>query len=152
MDRVRAEATSLMASNPDAVIATGGRVIPILMQLSRSIPIVVASASDPVGVGWVESLARPGGNITGITNMAAILTGKRLQLLKETIPTVSRIAVLPDPQAPGSVPQWQASQLLARELGLELYSMEIEKSQNHRARCRRNTSAKRYLAVPFPKR
>jgi len=81
---------------------------------------------DGSDYGWTGG--KPGaawGNITGITNMAAILTGKRLQLLKETIPTVSRIAVLWDPQAPGSVPQWEETQLLARELGLQPYSMEV---------------------------
>jgi putative tryptophan/tyrosine transport system substrate-binding protein len=69
MSRVWADAASLMASNPDVVVATGGRVVPILMQLSRSIPIVVPGVSDPVGVGWVQSLARPGGNVTGFTNL-----------------------------------------------------------------------------------
>jgi putative ABC transport system substrate-binding protein len=73
--------------------------------------------TDPVTAGLVESLPRPGGNTTGITNMAAILTGKRLELLKENIPKFSRVAVLWDPQAPGSTPQWKESQLPAQELG-----------------------------------
>jgi len=67
MDVIRANSTSLMASNPDVVLATGGRVVPILMQLSRSIPIVLPGLSDPVAVGWVTSLALPGGNITDFT-------------------------------------------------------------------------------------
>ena len=62
MDLVRANAASLVASNPDVVVATGGRVIPLLMQFSRTIPIVIPGVSDPVGVGYVQSLARPGGN------------------------------------------------------------------------------------------
>ena len=81
--------------------------------------------TDPVVAGLVESLSRPGGNTTGITNIAAVLTGKRLELLKATLPGLSRVAVLWDPQAPGSVPQWQESQLRARELGLQLHSMEV---------------------------
>jgi len=81
--------------------------------------------TDPVTAGLVETLPRPGGNSTGITNMAATLAGKRMELLKEIIPEASRLAVLWDPQAPGSVPQWQESQLPAHELGLELYSMEV---------------------------
>ena len=89
--------------------------------------------TDPVTAGLVESLARPGGNTTGITNMAAILTSKRLELLKETIPVVSRVAVLWDPQAPGSVPQWQESQLPARELGLQLYSMAVSSVDQYEA-------------------
>jgi putative ABC transport system substrate-binding protein len=103
MDRVRAEATSLMASNPDAVIATGGRVIPILMQLSRSIPIVVASASDPVGVGWVKSLARPGGNVTGFTFLELSMFGKMLETLKQIAPAAVRVAFMYNPDNPNTV-------------------------------------------------
>jgi putative ABC transport system substrate-binding protein len=103
MDRVRAEAASLMASNPDAVIAIGGRVIPILMQLSRSTPIVVAGASDPVGVGWVESLARPGGNVTGFTFLELSMFGKMLETLKQIAPAVVRVAFIYNPDNPNTV-------------------------------------------------
>ena len=89
--------------------------------------------TDPIAAGLVESLARPGGNSTGITNIAAILTGKRLEFLKETIPKVSRVAVLWDPQAPGSIPQWKESQLPARELSLQLYSMEVSSVDKYEA-------------------
>jgi len=81
MSRVWADAASLMASNPDVVVATGARVVPVLMQLSRSIPIVVPGVSDPVGVGWVQSLARPGGNVTGFTNLELSIFGKMLETL-----------------------------------------------------------------------
>ena len=64
MDLVRTEATTLMESNPDVVVANGGRVIPVLMQLSHSIPIVLPGGSDPVGVGYAETLAHPGRNVT----------------------------------------------------------------------------------------
>jgi putative ABC transport system substrate-binding protein len=70
---------------------------------------------------------------TGITNIAAILTGKRLELLKETIPALSRVAVLWDPNASGSVPQWQESHLRVRELGLQLYSVEVSSVDNYEA-------------------
>jgi putative ABC transport system substrate-binding protein len=103
MDRVRAEAASLMASNPDAVIATGGRVIPILMQLSRSIPIVVPTASDPVGVGWIESLARPGGNVTGFAFLELSMFGKMLETLKQVAPSTVRVAFLYNPDNPNTV-------------------------------------------------
>jgi putative ABC transport system substrate-binding protein len=81
--------------------------------------------TDPIAAGLVNSLAKPGGNATGITNIAAVLTGKRLELLKEAVPKLSRVAVLWDPKAPGSAPQWEESQLPARELGLQLHSMEV---------------------------
>jgi putative ABC transport system substrate-binding protein len=94
-------------------------------KVAGSTPLVFMGVTDPVAAGLVESLARPGGNTTGITNMAAVLTGKRLEFLKAIVPNVSRLAVLWDPQAPGSIPQWKESQAPARELGLQLYSMEV---------------------------
>ena len=81
--------------------------------------------SDPVESALVDSLARPGGNITGITSIDSVLAGKRLELLKETIPNLSRVAVLWNPQDRCSTQQWNESQLSARELGLQLNSMEV---------------------------
>jgi putative tryptophan/tyrosine transport system substrate-binding protein len=92
---------------------------------TRTIPIVFLGGGDPVIDGLVDSLARPGTNITGVTNIAPVLVGKRLELLKEVIPKLSRVAVLWDPRGPSSVQQWKESQLPARELGLQLRSMEI---------------------------
>jgi putative tryptophan/tyrosine transport system substrate-binding protein len=79
MDLVRANAASLLASNPDVVVATGGRVIPVLLQISHTIPIVAPGASDPVGVGWVTSLARPGGDLTGFTSFELSFLTKTLE-------------------------------------------------------------------------
>jgi putative tryptophan/tyrosine transport system substrate-binding protein len=81
--------------------------------------------SDPVAAGLIDSLARPGGNITGFTNIAAVLAGKRLELLKETVPKLSRVAVMWNPQDPGSTLNWKESQLPGRELGLQLHSVEV---------------------------
>ena len=89
-----------------------------------TIPIVFIGVSDPVTAKFVDSLARPGGNLTGFTNIAPVLSGKRLELLKETVPKLSRVAVLWDPQSPGSVPQWKETELAATELRLQLYSMK----------------------------
>ena len=86
---------------------------------------------DPVASGLVDSLARPGGNITGFTNISAVLAGKRLELLKETISKLSRVAVLWDPRNPGSLLQWKESQLPARELGLQLHSMEVSSADKY---------------------
>src|SRR4029078_6813675 len=82
-------------------------------------------AADPVTAGVVDSLARPRGNITGVTNVAAGLGGKRLELLKETVPKLTRVALLWDPQNSGSAEAWKESQLPAQELGLQLHSMEV---------------------------
>ena len=98
---------------------------------SKTIPLVFMGVTDPITAGLVESLAQPGGNSTGITNMAAILSGKRLELLKETVPKLSRVAVLWDPQAPGSAPPWKDSQLPARELGLQLHSMQVSSADKY---------------------
>ncbi len=81
--------------------------------------------ADPVASGLVDSLARPGGNITGFTPIQAELTGKRLELLKETVSKLSRVALLWNPQETSGAQQWKESQLPARGLGLELYSMEV---------------------------
>jgi len=97
MDRVWAEAASLIASNPDVILASGGRVIPVLVQLSRSIPIVIPGASDPLGVGWATSLARPGGNITGFTSFEVSIFGKTLALLKQIAPAITHVAFIYNP-------------------------------------------------------
>ena len=99
--------------------------------VSTTIPHVFMGVTDPVTAGLVDSLARPGGNSTGITNMAAILSGKRLELLKEIIPKLSRVAVLWDPQSPGSAPQWEDSHVPARQLGLQLHSMQVSSADKY---------------------
>jgi putative ABC transport system substrate-binding protein len=82
-------------------------------------------AGNAVGVGLVDSLARPGGNITGISDRTHDLSGKRLELLKETVPKLSRVAVLWNPDGPGSTLGWKESQFASRELGLQLHSMAV---------------------------
>jgi ABC-type uncharacterized transport system substrate-binding protein len=124
-ERLPELAAELVRQKPDVLVAVTTNAALAAKKATTTIPIVFMGVTDPVTAGLVESLPRPGGNTTGVTNMAAILTGKRLELLKETIPKVSRVAVLWDPQAPGSTPQWKESQLPARELGLQLYSMEV---------------------------
>jgi putative tryptophan/tyrosine transport system substrate-binding protein len=103
MDRVRAEAAGLVASNPDVIVTTGGRIVPVFMQLTRSIPMVLPSASDPVGVGWAQSLARPGGNITGFTSFELSMLGKSLEILKQIAPAIVRVALIYNPDNPNSV-------------------------------------------------
>ena len=92
---------------------------------TRTIPIIFVDVNDPVAAGLVGSLARPGGNLTGFSSIEAVVAGKRLELLKETVPKISRVAVLWNPHDPSSAQQWKESQLAARELGLQLHSMEV---------------------------
>src|SRR5262245_42278240 len=126
-------AAELVEQKLDVLVAVTTNAAQAAKKATTTIPIVFMGVTDPVTTGLVDSLAQPGGNVTGITNMAAILTSKRLELFKETLPQVSRVAVLWDPQAPGSVPQWQASQEPAQELGLQLYSMEVSKVEQYEA-------------------
>src|SRR4030095_5143312 len=93
-------------------------------------PIVMTNAGDPVDQGFVASLARPGGNITGLSSLTHDLAGKRLELLKETLPKLSRVAVMWHPDAIGSTLNWKETQLAARELGLRLQSLEVRSRED----------------------
>jgi putative tryptophan/tyrosine transport system substrate-binding protein len=97
MDLVRANATNLVELKPDAIVAVGARVIPVLMQLTRTVPIIIPGASDAVGLGYIESLARPGANITGFANMEPSIIGKILETLKQVAPAMSRVAMIYNP-------------------------------------------------------
>jgi putative ABC transport system substrate-binding protein len=108
---------------------------------TRTIPIVFYFVGDPVAAGLVDSLPRPGGNITGFTIIATVLAGKRLEILKETIPKLSRVALLWNPQDPSSAQQWKESQLPARELGLQLYSMEVSSADKYEGAFKEATKA-----------
>ena len=92
---------------------------------TRTIPIVMAAGGDPVAIGLVESLARPGGNVTGLSQMISELGGARLALIKEMVPALSAVAVLWNPQSASSTLYWKEIQLPARQLGLQLHSLEI---------------------------
>src|SRR2546430_11757392 len=100
MDLVRADAANLVALNPDAIVIVGDRVIPILTKLTRSIPIVVALTSDPMASGAVESLARPGRNVTGFSNIELSIFGKMLETLKRIAPGVTRVGMMRNPDNP----------------------------------------------------
>jgi ABC transporter substrate binding protein len=94
MDLVRADAANLVALNPDVIVIVGDRVIPILTKLTRSTPIVVALTSDPIASGAVESLARPGRNVTGFSLIEFSIFGKMLETLKRLAPGISRVGMM----------------------------------------------------------
>jgi putative ABC transport system substrate-binding protein len=119
MDRVRAEAASLVASNPDIIVTTGGRVVPVFMRLTRTIPMVLPSESDPVGVGHAQSLARPGGNLTGFTAFELSILGKSLEILKQIAPAVVRVALIYNPDNPNSVHYRRISEGVSARLAIE---------------------------------
>src|SRR5262249_5284418 len=94
MDLVSADAANLVALNPEVIVVVGDRVIPILTKLTRSIPIVVALTSDPIASGAVESLARPGRNVTGFSLIEFSIFGKMLETLKRLAPGISRVGMM----------------------------------------------------------
>ena len=125
LDRFPALADELVRVKVDVLLTPGTPGALALKNATKTIPIVFTDVTDPVAAGLVASLARPGGNITGFSSIEAVLAGKRLELLKEAFPKISRVAVLWNPHDPSSAQQWKESQLAARELGLQLHSMEV---------------------------
>ena len=119
--RVRREAEELLALEPDVILSGGGSpFVGALQQATRSVPVVFVGVVDPVGAGFVASLARPGGNITGFTPFEYGISAKWLELLKQVDPRVSRVAVLRDAANPAGIGLWAAMQGVAPALGLEL--------------------------------
>jgi putative ABC transport system substrate-binding protein len=128
LDRAAERVSELARLNIDIIVIAGGEAwIRAAQNATRTIPIVMTgTGSDPVEEGLVKSLARPGGNVTGITNITKELGGKRLELLKETIPKLAHVAVLYNPAAPGSVREVKEDlPVAARTLGLTVRSWEI---------------------------
>ena len=123
-------AEELVRLNVDAIVTGGGgATAEAARQATKTIPIVVAASADPVGLGLVASLARPGGNITGTSLMAPELGSKRLELLKETVPKISRVAVLWHPRGAGRL-EWQQTEAAARRLGVTLQSYEVRNADD----------------------
>jgi len=125
VDRERKYAAELVALVPDIILAGGSLSVAAVQQASRSVPIVFASVSDPVGAGFVDSLARPGGNVTGFMAFEWNLSGKWLELLKEVAPGVKRAAVLRDAANPGGLAQFSAIQIVAPSLAVEVRPVNV---------------------------
>jgi putative ABC transport system substrate-binding protein len=122
---IRRYAAGLVALTPDVIFAAGASTVGPLLQATRAIPIVFATVADPIGAGFVESLARPGGNITGFAFFDYGVSAKWLELLKEIAPTVTRVAVLRDPAIPTGVGQFGIIQAAATSLGVETTPVNI---------------------------
>jgi putative ABC transport system substrate-binding protein len=131
LDRLPALADELVRLKVDALLTPAVSAALAAKNATRTIPIVFLNVSDPVRLGLIESIARPGNNITGMTDPGPELIGKRLEVLKEAIPKLSRVAVLWNPQDPVSARQWKESQLPARSLGLQLDSLEVSSSDRY---------------------
>jgi putative ABC transport system substrate-binding protein len=115
----------LVALAPDVILASGSAAAAPLLQATRSVPIVFAHVPDPVGAGLVNSLARPGGNVTGFTSFEFGLGGRWLELLKQIAPGVMRAAVIRDPAITAGMGQWGAIHAVAPSVGLEVIPMNV---------------------------
>jgi putative tryptophan/tyrosine transport system substrate-binding protein len=118
--RMLTDARNLVALAPDLILASGGVTMQALLQATRTVPIVFLQVLDPVGAGYVESLARPGGNVTGFTNFEYGMSGKWLELVKQIVPDITRAAVLRDPGATSGTAQFAAIQAVAPFLKVDL--------------------------------
>ena len=124
-DRLAEFAADLVRLKVDLIVGGGTQAIIAVKNATQTIPIVMGAASDPVGTGLVASLARPGGNITGLSLLSPELSGKRLELLKEMAPKVSHIGILSDTGSAATVPMLKETQEVARALGLRVQVIEV---------------------------
>jgi putative tryptophan/tyrosine transport system substrate-binding protein len=124
-DGIRSSAAELVALAPDVIFAVGSSALAAVQQVTRTVPIVFAVVADPVGAGYVDSLARPGGNVTGFLLFEYDIAGKWLELLKQTVPAVTRAAVVRDPSASAGIGQWAVIQAMAPSMGVELSLINI---------------------------
>jgi putative tryptophan/tyrosine transport system substrate-binding protein len=122
--RIRRYAAELVALSPDVIVAAGVSVGPLL-QASRILPIVFVHVSDPVGAGFVDSLARPGGNATGLLLFEYGISSKWLELLKQIAPSLKRAAIIRDPSIPSGTGQWGAIQSAAPSVGVDVTPVNV---------------------------
>jgi len=134
LDRLPDLAAELVREKVDVLVSAGGNsATRALKQATTLIPIVMTYGSDPVAAGFVSSLARPGGIVTGLTSITGDLSGKRLELLTETILKLSRVAVLYDPDDPAKIAEFKEIQIAARALGYSFNLLKCEVLRKSRA-------------------
>src|SRR5258706_673933 len=131
LERLPALADELVRLKVDLLLTPGTPGALALQKATRTIPIVFADVTDPVAAGLVDSLARPGRNLTRFTNVQVLLAGQQLELLKETVANLSHVAALWDPHNPSSTQESQESPTAGRELGLQLHSMEVSSADKY---------------------
>jgi putative ABC transport system substrate-binding protein len=129
-ERIAEFARELVGLKVDVIVASTDVVIAAVKRETQTIPIVMAISSDPVGTGFVASLARPGGNVTGNSTISPELSGKRLELLMEVVPGLSRLAFLWNPDLRGALLDYNQTEAAARSLGLQLQSAEVVRAED----------------------
>jgi putative ABC transport system substrate-binding protein len=139
-DRLPTLADELVRLKVDVIVTPGANDTRAAKNATKTIPVVfLGTVSDPVSLGFVESLARPGGNVTGFTTIGSVLTGKRLELLKDVIPGLSRVALLWNPQNAGSAQVWQESNLRRKNWVCSFIPWPSIAPTNSRARSKRQS-------------
>jgi putative tryptophan/tyrosine transport system substrate-binding protein len=123
--RIRKNAADLAALAPDVIVATGNSTIAPLLQATRTVPVVFVTAADPVGAGYVDSLARPSGNATGFLAFDYSISAKWLELLKEITPGLTRVGVIRNPEIPAAIGQFAVIQSAAGSLGVEVSALNV---------------------------
>ena len=123
-------ATEFVRFNVDAIVTAGTESTIAVKQVTSEVPIVVALATDPVAAGLVASLARPGGNVTGFSHQGTDIAAKRLELLREILPNLRRLAILVNVNNPGSVLEMREAEAAARTLGLDVTKLEIRRAED----------------------
>jgi putative tryptophan/tyrosine transport system substrate-binding protein len=127
-DTIGKRARELVALTPDIILSTGNVAMPPLLRATRTVPIVFVSVADPVGAGYVESMARPGGNVTGFIQFEYSLSGKWVELLKEIAPGMKRAAVLRDPDISAGIGQFAVIQSVAPTVGLDVSPVNVQEA------------------------
>ncbi len=152
LDRLSALATELVRLKVDVIVTGGPTATRPVKEATTTIPIVMTQDSDPVGNGFVASLARPGGNITGLSNLASEISGKRLELLKEIVPKLARVAVLGVSTNPGNSQALRETELAAGALGVQIQYLDVRDAKDIDAALRTASKerADAVLVLNFP--
>jgi len=129
-ERISELARELVSLKVDVIVTATDIAIAAVKQQTSTIPIVMANSTDPVGTGFVASLARPGGNVTGQSTISPELSGKRLEVLREVVPGLSRVAFLWNPEVRGAVLDYKETEDAGRSLALQLQSVEVPRAAN----------------------
>ena len=124
-ERIRDLAQQIASLKPDVIVVLGGDMVPFVKDATSTIPVVMLTSQDPVEAGVVASYARPGGNMTGVAFVSSETAGKRLQFLKEAVPSLTRVAVLWNPDHPDG--EYRNTEAAARRLGIQLQSLEVRR-------------------------
>jgi putative ABC transport system substrate-binding protein len=125
VERIRKNAADLAALAPDVIVATGNSTIGPLLQATRTVPVVFVTAADPVGAGYVDSLARPSGNATGFLAFDYSISAKWLELLKDITPDLTRVGVIRNPEIPAAIGQFAVIQSAGPSLGVEVSALNV---------------------------